>query len=137
MISQIKTQMMTEYSEHDYPLKDLTEKIIGSAFKVHNTLGSGFIEKVYENALVEELRIKGHIVEQQKHINVNYNEKSVGEFIVDVIVDNAVLLEIKAVKKLEDSFHSKLLNYLKANNFQVGLLINFSGSVTIRRIVNS
>ena len=75
-------------SEHDkYPLKDLTEKIIGAAYNVHNTLGSGFVEKVYENALSFELIGIGFCIEQQKPVTVFYNKETVGEFIADVIVE--------------------------------------------------
>ena len=137
LITQISTQMKKEFPEENYPLKDLTEKIIAAAFKVHNTLGSGFVEKVYENALVEELRIQGYNVEQQKRIHITYNENPVGDFIVDVVVDHSVILELKAVKHLEESFNSKLLHYLKATEFQVGLLLNFGTSVSIRRKIHS
>jgi len=136
-ITQISTQMKKIFTEENYPLKDLTEKIIAAAFKVHNTLGSGFVEKVYENALVEELRIQGYDIEQQKRIHIKYNENPVGDFIVDIVVDHSVILEIKAVKHLEESFNSKLLHYLKATEFQVGLLLNFGTSVSIRRKIYS
>jgi len=116
-----------------YPLKELTEKIIGAAYEVHNTLGSGFVEKVYENALVEELREYGLTVEQQKPVSVFYKEKSVGEFIADLIVNNSVLVEIKSVKALTNEFASKLIHYLKATGIEVGLLINFAESVQVRR----
>lgn len=129
--------MTEQYSIDEYPLKDLTEKIIGAAFKVHNTLGSGFVEKVYENALVEELRTQGHKIEQQKKIRVTYGEKTVGDFIVDIVVEELVILELKAVQSLIDSYDSKLLNYLKSTNYQVGLLLNFGKSVAIRRKINS
>lgn len=136
-MSQMLTQMKKEYSIENYPLKELTEKIIAAAFKVHNTLGSGFVEKVYENALALELRQQGHSVEQQKKITVEYNANSVGYFAADCIVDDLVLLEIKSVKNIEQSFEHKLLHYLKATNLEVGLLINFGTSVSIHRKVNS
>jgi GxxExxY protein len=129
--------MKRDYSEKDYPLKDLTEKIIAAAFKVHNTLGAGFIEKVYENALAEELRSQGHAVDQQKKISVEYNSKSVGDFAADCMVDGLVLLEIKAVKNLEKSFDDKLLHYLRSTNLEVGLLINFGKSVVVHRKINT
>lgn len=129
--------MKKEYSESDYPLKELTEKIIGAAFKVHNTLGSGFVEKVYENAIAEDLRNDGHTVEQQKRINVIYNGKSVGEFIIDLVIDSSAIVEVKAVQNFEKSFESKLLHYLKATNFQVGLIINFSDKVYVKRKINT
>lgn len=126
-----------EYPEQNYPLKDLTEKIIAAAFKVHNTLGSGFMEKVYENALAEELRLQGYNVDQQKELSVNYNGKSVGDFRVDLIVNGLVIVEIKAVKVFEKSFEDKLLNYLKTTKYMVRLIINFAEKVYIKRKVNS
>lgn len=120
---------------HEYPHKELTEKIIGAAYRVHNELGGGFIEKVYENALAEELRAIGFSVEQQKPIEVYYKGKSVGEFAADMIVENLVLLEIKAVKTLTEEYEAKLLHYLKATGIEVGLLLNFSDSVQVRRKV--
>jgi GxxExxY protein len=124
----------TQMSEQEkYPLKDLTEKIIGAAYEVHNTLGSGFVEKVYENALTEELREHGSIVEQQKPVSVLYKGKSAGEFIADMIVEKKVLVEVKSVKILTKDFDSKLIHYLKATGIEVGLLINFGESVQVHR----
>lgn len=129
--------MKKEFSESEYPLKDLTEKIIAAAFKVHNTLGSGFVEKVYENALAEELRRQGHTVEQQRSFTINYNGKSVGKCNPDLDVDESVIVEVKAVKNFEKSFEAKLLHYLKATKYQVGLIINFADKVYIKRKVNT
>jgi GxxExxY protein len=116
-----------------YPQKDLTEKIIGAAFDVHNELGSGFVEKVYENSLAIELRKRGLRVEQQKPVKVEYQGESVGEFVADLIVDDTVLVEIKSVKSLTPEYESKLIHYLKATGIEVGLLINFAESVEVRR----
>jgi GxxExxY protein len=124
----------TQMSEQEkYPLKELTEKIIGAAYEVHNTLGSGFVEKVYENALSEELRVHGLNVEQQKPVSVLYKGKSAGEFIADMIVEKKVLVEVKSVKMLTKDFDLKLIHYLKATGIEVGLLINFSDSVQVHR----
>lgn len=124
----------TQMNEQEkYPLKELTEKIIGAAYEVHNTLGSGFVEKVYENALSEELREHGLSVEQQKPVSVIYKGKSVGEFIADMIVEQKVLVEVKSVKMLTKDFDSKLIHYLKATGIEVGLLINFGESVQVHR----
>ena len=129
---------MKVYTQNNYPKRETTEKIIKAAFAVHNTLGSGFVEKVYENALAEELRTAGFIVEQQKQINVVYGGKPVGEFIVDLLVDKSIIVELKAVHTLEKSFEDKLLHYLKVSNLPVGLLLNFgSSSVQIKRKVYS
>lgn len=116
-----------------YPLKELTEKIIGAAYDVHNELGSGFVEKVYENALTAELRRQEYVVEQQKALTVSYKGESVGEFITDLIVEKKVIVEIKAVKSLTDDFDAKLIHYLKATGIEVGLLINFGESVQVHR----
>ncbi len=124
----------TQMSEREkYPLKELTEKIIGAAYEVHNTLGGGFVEKVYENALIEELREHGFIIEQQKPVSVLYKGKSAGEFIADMIVEKKVLVEVKSVKMLTKDFDSKLIHYLKATGIEVGLLINFGESVQVHR----
>jgi GxxExxY protein len=120
-------------SKQAYPHRDLTEKIIGSAYTVHNELGSGFVEKVYENALAIELRRSGHAVEQQKPVIVKYKDALAGEFVADLLIDNAVLVEIKAVKGLTAEFESKLIHYLKATRVEVGLLLNFGESVQVRR----
>jgi len=121
----------------DLKYKDLTEAVIGSAFKVHNTLGFGFLEKVYENALCVELRHAGFQVEQQRAIHVRYANEVVGDYITDVVVDNVLIVEIKAVSTLDKSHEVQLVNYLKATGMEVGLLINFGNSVEVRRRVVS
>ncbi|MFZ1977676.1 MAG: GxxExxY protein [Bacteroidota bacterium] len=120
----------------EYPLKEITEKIIGAAFKVHNNLGEGFHEKVYENALIEELKTAGLKAEQQKQLVVLYGGKPVGDFIADILVESSVLCELKAVKILEKSHEQQLLQYLRSSGLHVGLLINFGSSVQIRRKIN-
>ncbi len=124
-------------SETKYPLKELTEKIIGGAFKVHNRIGKGFHEKVYENALVEELRTLGIKVEQQKSLSVMYGGKPVGDFIADLLIEESVLVELKANRTIERSHENQLLSYLKASGIEVGLLINFAESVYIKRKIFS
>jgi GxxExxY protein len=129
---------MKVYSENDYPKKEITKKVIKAAFVVHNTLGSGFVEKVYENALAKELRATGLNVEQQKQMKVVYGGEPVGEFIADMLVENSVVVELKAVHTLEKSFEDKLLHYLKVSNLPVGLLLNFgTSSVQVRRKIYS
>ena len=129
---------MKEYGEKEYPKQEITEKIIKAAFTVHNRLGSGFVEKVYENALVKELQSMGLAVEQQKPLNVIYGGDPVGDFIVDLLVEESVVVELKAVRIMEKSYEDKLLHYLKASNLPVGLLLNFgNSSVQIRRKVFS
>jgi GxxExxY protein len=104
---------------------ELTEKILGSAFKVLNILGSGFLEKIYENALVLELRRLEIEVEQQKPLKVHYEGVVVGEYLADLIVGGRVIVECKAVSHLDPAHEAQLLNYLKATNLRVGLLFNF------------
>ncbi|HTR80667.1 MAG TPA: GxxExxY protein [Bacteroidota bacterium] len=119
-----------------YPKKDITEKIIGAAFVVHRKLGAGFAEKVYENALAQELRASTLSVEQQKELKVVYGGEFVGGFIVDILVENSVIVELKAVRFIENVHEKQLLNYLKAANLPVGLLLNFgNSSVQIKRKV--
>ncbi len=103
----------------------LTEKIIGCAFKVSNTLGSGFLEKVYENALALEMRKSGLGCEQQRPIPVKYEGTVVGDYYVDILVESEVILEIKATKSIDDSHKAQLINYLKATGIHRGLIINF------------
>lgn len=112
----------------------LTETIIGCAFKVANTLGPGFLEKVYENALAHELRKAGLVVAQQHPIPVHYDGVQVGDFVADLLVAGTVLLELKAVPEHSDFFTAQCLNYLKATHLPVCLLINFGrAKLDIRR----
>ncbi|MGH9779451.1 MAG: GxxExxY protein [Candidatus Acidiferrales bacterium] len=105
--------------------EDLTEQVLAAAFKVHNTLGCGFLEKVYENAMVVELSRAGIAVEQQKTIQVKYDGVIVGDYQADLIVEGRVLLECKAVSQLDPVHEAQLLNYLRATGIRVGLLLNF------------
>ena len=117
----------------NYKHSEMTEKIIGAAYKVHNTLGSGFLEKVYQNSLVIEIRALGFDVEVEKPVKVYYHGEVVGNYVADIIVDGKVLLEIKAIKELSGIHEAQILNYLKATGIGVGLLINFDRSVNIKR----
>jgi GxxExxY protein len=110
---------------NEQELNALTESIIGCAFKALNTLGVGFLEKVYENALVHELRKNGLVAEPQKQIDVVYDGVVVGEFFADVLVNDTVILELKATKDHNDLFTAQCLNYLKATGKPVCLLLNF------------
>ena len=114
---------------------DLTEKIIGAFFTVYNRLGYGFSEKVYENALVLELRKLGLKVEQQKWITVYYDSQVVGKYLADIVVNEAVLIELKAVRQLLKEHEAQLLNYLKATMIEVGLLFNFGPKTEFKRKV--
>ena len=118
-------------------LNEITEKIIGCAYQVANSLGCGFLEKVYENAVAHELRKAGLTTEQQRSIQVRYDGAVVGDYVADLLVEGSVLVELKAVKSLDDIHFSQCVNYLKATGLKVCLLINFGApKVQIKRMVN-
>ena len=113
---------------------DLSEKIIGCAYKIYNVLGSGFLESVYEKAFEIELKKLEVSVEMQKKVNVYYDGQSVGVFIADLVVDNKIIVELKAVKSLAVAHEVQLVNYLAATEISIGLLINFGESkVEVKR----
>jgi len=115
---------------------ELTEKIIGAAFKVQNTLGAGFLEKVYENSLAIELREFGLTLESQKPYSVLYEGTVVGDYQADLVVVGKVIVECKAVNALDPVHEAQLLNYLKVSGLHVGLLINFGRpKLQYRRLV--
>lgn len=119
-------------------VNDITERIIGCAFTVSNVLGIGFIEKVYENALVIELRNKGLKVVQQAPLDVRYDDQRVGEFNADLLVEDLIIVELKAVKSLDSAHFAQTINYLRAANLRLALLINFgTPRVQIKRIINN
>ena len=103
----------------------LNETIIGCTFKVSNTLGTGFLEKGYENALAIEIKSSGINCEQQKPISVTYRGVMVGDYYADILLDGQVIIEIKAAKAFEDVHKAQLINYLKATGIHRGLLLNF------------
>lgn len=115
--------------------EDLTSKIIACAYKVHNTLGFGFLEIIYQNALLIELLKAGLQTEKEKEIQVYYDAQLVGGYLADIIVEDKVILELKSVKDLHPAHEAQLVNYLKATGIEVGLLINFGESVAIKRKV--
>lgn len=117
--------------------KEITEKIIKAFYKVNNTLGYGFMEKVYENAMIIELHKMGFDVQQQKIINVYYDEKIVGDYYADLIVNNLVIIELKASESLRSEHEAQLLNYLKATDKEVGLLLNFGKKPEFKRKIFS
>jgi GxxExxY protein len=117
-------------------LNQITERIIGCAFAVSNSLGCGFLEKVYENALVHELRKNELKAEQQQPIQVHYDDVLVGDYVADVLVEGCVLVELKAMKALDDVHVAQCLNYLKATSLQICLLLNFGNpKLEVRRLV--
>ena len=114
----------------------LTQVIIGCAYRVSSQLGVGFVEKVYENALVIELRKAGLVVEPQKRLLVYYDGQVVGEFSVDILVNEEVILELKAAKAIDEVHQAQLLNYLKAARLHRGLILNFgTPRVQVKRMV--
>ena len=116
---------------------EITDKIINSFYKVYNVLGYGFLEKVYENALVIELERSGFAVLQQQNIKVYYENQVVGDYYADIIVNDLIILEIKAAEGLRDENKAQLINYLKATNKQVGLLFNFGKKPDFKRAIFS
>ncbi|MEM6258413.1 MAG: GxxExxY protein [Planctomycetota bacterium] len=119
------------------PINDLTEQVIGCAYAVSNALGSGFLEKVYENALSLELRSAGFHVIQQHPVRVLYRREVVGDYVADLFVDQRLIIEIKAVKGIDQVHVAQCINYLRATNHHVGLLLNFGKpKLEVRRLVH-
>jgi GxxExxY protein len=119
-----------------YPHKEVTEKVIGAAFEVHRELGPGFLEKVYEIALLRELGHRGVRAASQAEIEVQYKGQSVGVYYADILVDDTVICEIKAVDAISPAHEAQLLHYLKATGIKVGLLLNFgSRRLQVKRMV--
>ena len=116
-----------------YKHQELTGEIIKAAQNVHNALGYGFLEKVYHNAMVLELRKSGFDIESQKPISVYYDGQTIGEYFADIIIAGKVIVEIKAVQAINPVHEAQLVNYLKATNIDVGLLLNFGKSLKVKR----
>jgi GxxExxY protein len=116
-------------------LRELTYKINGAIFDVHRILGEGFLEKIYENALLIELRTQGLQAESQVPVPVFYKGHMVGDYIADLVVDNQIIIELKTVDELTAVHQAQLINYLRATEKPLGLLVNFKGKkATIRRL---
>jgi GxxExxY protein len=129
--------MEPQMDADEHRLNDITERIIRCVYVVANALGNGFLEKVYENALAHELRKAGFVVEQQKGIKVRYDGVIVGDYLADLLVQKEVLVELKAVKTLDNIHVAQCLNYLRATGLKVRLLLNFgTPKVQIRRLVH-
>ena len=119
-------------------LNSLSEQIIGSAYAVGNTLGYGFLEKVYENALAHELVKVGLDVSRQQPIRVYYDGVAVGDYFADLVVEDQIIIELKVVKNIDSIYLAQCLNYLKATEKKLGLLINFGQKrVEVKRVVNN
>ena len=122
-----------------YPLSDLTEKIIAAAVEVHRVLGPGYLEKIYENALVLELEHRGHTVAKQIELDVMYRGKLIGQHRLDLLVDDQVVLELKSVEALANTHKAQLRSTLKAANKKIGLLMNFNQETLtsgLKRVIN-
>lgn len=121
--------------KENYKYSDLTDKIIKAFYTVYNNLGFGFLEKVYENSMMIELQSIGLHCYKQKPIKVNYKNREVGEYFADIIVEDVVIIELKAAESLCEEHEHQLINYLKATDIEVGLLLNFGKEPKIKRKV--
>ncbi|TDE07253.1 GxxExxY protein [Flavobacterium sandaracinum] len=117
----------------DLKHKELTDGILKTFYEVYNELGYGFLEKVYQNSMYIELKNKGYKVEAQNKIKVYYKGTEVGEYYADLIVENLVILELKAVDYIIKDFENQILNYLRSTDCEVGLLLNFGKKPEFRR----
>ncbi|MEW6556989.1 MAG: GxxExxY protein [Elusimicrobiota bacterium] len=113
-------------TEKEFLYKEITGEIIESACNVHNTLGCGLLEKVYENSLVWDLELKKRKISTQKEFKVIYRWKEVGVYYADLVVDDKVIVEVKSVEKIDKVHRAQLLNYLRISGLRVGLIINFA-----------
>ena len=119
------------------PINELTHKIIGCAMKVHSTLGNGFQELIYQRALAIEMQFQGLAFEREKEMPIFYRDMNIGTRRVDFFVQNSVMVELKAIEKLEDVHKAQAINYCEAYNIADGLLINFGGkSLDFKRVYN-
>jgi len=110
-------------------LNKITEKIIGCAIEVHKELGAGLLESIYESALCIELKKVGLQYEQQKPLTVKYKGQKIGEFRIDLLIENSVVVELKSVERFEPVFEAQILSYMKLGGFKLGLLINFNSKL--------
>lgn len=117
--------------------EELTSQIIAAYYAVYNTLGPGFLEKVYENALVLELQKQGLSVQQQVPICVYYEGQALGEYFADLLIDDLVILELKAAEEIAKAHEYQLVNYLKATRLEVGLILNFGPKAEFKRKIFS
>jgi GxxExxY protein len=117
-------------------LNELTYKINGAVFEVNRILGGGFLEKVYENALLIELHIRGINAASQVPLKVSYKKNNVGDYVADILVENQIILELKTVDEIQNIHEAQLINYLKATGLKIGLIVNFKHpKAEIKRLV--
>jgi len=131
--------MVGQFSKEDYPCQELTDAIIPAAIEVHRDLGPGFVEKIYENALVLELESRGHRVERQLTVNVVFRGQTVGQHRLDLLVDDAIVVELKSVEALAAAHKAQLRSTLKAAGKRVRLLMNFNQATLasgVKRVIN-
>ncbi len=128
---------MPDLNKENYMHSELTEQVILMFYKVYNALGHGFWEKVYENAMFHELTLAGLQVKRQQPITVFYNGVEVGSYYADLIVEGLVIVELKAAESICEEHECQLINYLKATDMEVGLLLNFGKKPQIKRKVHS
>jgi len=113
----------------------ITDAIIGAFYEVYNEMGQGFLESVYREALAYLLAAKGFSVEQERAVTVGFRGRTVGTFRTDLLVNNSVIVELKCARALDSAHEAQLLNYLKATQFEVGLLLNFGNRPQFRRML--
>ncbi|HIX86328.1 MAG TPA: GxxExxY protein [Candidatus Parabacteroides intestinigallinarum] len=123
----------TTQTDADFLFKEETDLIIGGFYKVYRALGYGFLERVYQNALYYELLDRGLDCKVQQPIRVYYQGHLVGEYIADMLIEDKIILELKAVKDLADEHEAQLINYLKSTRIEVGLLLNFGSRPQVKR----
>lgn len=120
----------------DFLYKDLSYKVIGLAMELHKRLGSGFLEKVYENSLMLLFERDNIKAEQQFPVNVIFENQVVGNYVADIVIEDKIILELKAVDSLNDIHKAQLINYLKASGYRIGILLNFGGkSLEYKRFI--
>lgn len=130
-------QVVKNQLEKKVKYQELTSKIIGCIYEVHNTLGEGFLESVYCNALAIELQTAGLKLHKEFPIKVFYKDKIVGDYQADLVVEGKVILELKAVKELHPAHEAQLIHYLRATGIEIGLLVNFGRSAQVKRKICS
>jgi GxxExxY protein len=116
------------YKGEEYLHQELIKDILASAFRVHNSLGCGLLEKVYGKAMSWDLKLNNRQVVEEKEFKVVYREREVGVYYGDLVVDEKVIIEVKAVEKLDNVHRARLLNYLRISGIRVGLLLNFANT---------
>ena len=127
--------VITKENIHDFEI--LSSHIIGAAIEVHKTLGAGFIESIYHNAMKKELKLRNIPFETEKIIRIYYKDELIGEHRIDLLVDNEIVVELKSAKNIVDEHISQVISYLQASGLRVGLILNFSKpSLKIKRVVH-